>query len=315
MGFENAGAKCIYSCEWNKYARITYNANFPTELERFPTDITKVDEYDIPKHNILVAGFPCQPFSLAGLKKGFSDPTQGTLFYDILRILRATQPEAVLLENVPNLQSHDKGNTFKIIITELEKLGYHTSYQIISSQDVVPQKRRRIYIAGFLQKTEMSWATNKLPITPTLKDILHPEDGSEAPEPPYTNKNGKVDKKYILTPKTWASLKRHASRHKAAGNGFGYARFTGADVARTISARYYKDGSEALIARGQGRPRKLTPRECARLMGFPETFKITVSDVQAYHQFGNSVVVPIVSDIAKNIVVALEQQKNSDSEA
>lgn len=299
-----AGCECVFSCEWNKYARQTYLGNFPGSSP-FALDITKVDVCDVPNHDILLAGFPCQPFSSAGLKRGFADPTQGTLFFDVLRIIKFCRPEAFVLENVSNLVSHDNGNTLKIILSELQKAGYSTDFKLINSQSWVPQKRKRIFIIGYKTAKTFDWDLEKPTTAPTLKTILHPEDGSEL-KTPYTLKSGLVDSKYTLTPKTWKYLQCHAAKHAKAGNGFGYSLVKPDDVARTISARYYKDGSEILVSRGRRIPRKLTPRECARLMGFPDTFQIPVSDTQAYRQFGNSVVVPVIHAIAKKVTLAIK---------
>lgn len=311
MAFEAHGGRCVFTSEWNPWAQKTYLANFPDSTHALAGDITKVDERDIPDHDVLLAGFPCQPFSIAGVSKknalgrahGFADETQGTLFFDVARIIAAKRPAAFLLENVKNLVSHDKGNTFRVIKKALEKdLGYHIHYKVIDGAHFVPQHRERILIVGFREEADFDWADIVLPgERPVLSSILHPEDGSERTECHYTiGPLAKVDARYTLTPKLWAYLKAYAAKHKAAGNGFGYGLVDGDSVARTLSARYYKDGSEILVSQGpRKRPRRLTPRECARLMGFPDDFVIPVSDTQAYKQFGYSVVMPVMQEVAR----------------
>lgn len=316
LGFEAHGGKCVLTSEWNKFSQQTYLANFPeTSSHTFVGDITQVDESDVPDHEILLAGFPCQPFSIAGVSKknalgrphGFECTTQGTLFFDVARIIAQKRPKAFLLENVKNLLSHDKGNTFKVILQTLrDELGYEVHYKVIDGQHFVPQHRERILIVGFDGKTDFSWNDLKLPSkgSVTLSSILHPQDGSETEEEPYTTgESAKVNSKYTLTPKLWKYLQDYAEKHRKAGNGFGFGLVDGDAVARTLSARYYKDGSEILVSQGKRkRPRRLTPRECARLMGLPDTFKIPVSDTQAYRQFGNSVVMPVMKEVAKIMV-------------
>lgn len=311
MGFEAHGGRCVFTSEWNPWAQKTYLANFPESAHAIAGDITKVDVADIPDHDVLLAGFPCQPFSIAGVSRknalgrahGFADETQGTLFFDVARILGAKRPAAFLLENVKNLVSHDKGNTFRVIRKVLEEdLGYQIYYKVIDGAHFVPQHRERILIVGFREKMDFDWAELHLPEhRPVLSSILHPENGAEQPEGHYTvGSAAEVDQRYTLTPKLWAYLKAYAAKHRAAGNGFGYGLVDGTKVARTLSARYYKDGSEILVSRGaRRRPRRLTPRECARLMGFPDSFVIPVSDTQAYKQFGNSVVVPVMREMAR----------------
>ena len=293
LAYESAGGHCVYSNEWNKYSQQTYFANFGEQPDG---DITKVDENSIPNHDILVAGFPCQPFSIAGVSKkqslgratGFEDKTQGTLFFDICRILKAKRPKAFMLENVKNLCSHDRGRTFKVITESLDELDYEVFYQVLDGQNYVPQHRERILIVGFDRKRYGKNIKFKFDLTPRdpkplMKDIL----------------DSNVDDKYTLSDKLWDYLQGYAEKHKAAGNGFGYGIADPDGISRTLSARYYKDGSEILIAQEGKNPRRLTPRECARLQGFPENFKIPVSDTQAYRQFGNSVVVPLMSNVAK----------------
>lgn len=327
LGFEAAGGKCVFTSEWNKFAQQTYLSNFGTgEGHVFEGDITKVASEHIPSHDVLVAGFPCQPFSIAGVSKknslgrrhGFEDETQGTLFFDVARIINDKQPRAFLLENVKNLQSHDKGRTFATIMRVLEEeLGYETSYRVLDASPWVPQGRRRIFIVGFRQDVKNDFDFNDLFIPddrPTMADILHPEDGTEVAETPFTmGTDARVNPKYTLTENLWSYLQGYAKKHRDAGNGFGYGLVGPDDVARTLSARYHKDGSEILVSRGEGKtPRRLTPRECARLMGFDDTYKIEVSDTQAYRQFGNSVVVPVVSEIAKLMIDSMEEPSVSD---
>lgn len=317
MAFEAHGGRCVFTSEWNPFAQKTYLANFPGSAHTLEGDITKVDERDIPDHDVLLAGFPCQPFSIAGVSKknalgrahGFADETQGTLFFDVARIIAAKQPAAFLLENVKNLVSHDKGNTFRVIRKVLEKeLGYHIACKVVDGAHFVPQHRERILIVGFREKTDFSFDDMVLPThKPTMRQILHPQDGSEAPEAHYTvGPEAKVDDRYTLTPKLWTYLQAYAEKHRAAGNGFGFGLVGPDSVSRTLSARYYKDGSEILVSQGpRKRPRRLTPRECARLMGFPDDFIIPVSDTQAYKLFADAAVVPMVAAVARCVVSKL----------
>lgn len=294
LAFEQAGCRCVFSSEWNDYARKTYAANFGDWPEG---DINEIDAADIPSHDILVAGFPCQPFSISGVSKkkslgrphGFDDPVQGNLFFRILEILDAKRPAAFLLENVKNLRSHDRGRTFRIIGESLVDLGYQVQYRIIDASDYVPQHRERIYIVGFREPRDFFFPIFSPPRKPVLADILERN----------------VPVKYTLTDRLWRYLQNYARKHRRAGNGFGYGLVDGSCRSRTLSARYYKDGSEILIAQPGRNPRRLTPRECARLMGFPDDFIIPVSDTQAYRQFGNSVVVPLVRELAEAIVESL----------
>jgi DNA (cytosine-5)-methyltransferase 1 len=317
LGFEKHGGKCLFTSEWNPFAQKTYLANFPAaEGHQLVGDITQVAESAIPDHDVLLAGFPCQPFSIAGVSKknalgrphGFECATQGTLFFDVARIIAAKRPKAFLLENVKNLVSHDRGNTFKIIEETLKaELDYDIYHRVIDGQHFVPQHRERIIILGFREKREHDpFDDLVLPEKGAIKlsSILHPENGTEKEEQPYTKgKNAAVNSKYTLTLHLWDYLQKYAEKHRKAGNGFGFGLVTGNDVARTLSARYYKDGSEILISQGnRKRPRRLTPRECARLMGFDDSFKIPVSDTQAYRQFGNSVVVPMITEVARVLV-------------
>lgn len=301
IAFERSGGHCVYSSEWNKYSQQTYFANFGEQPEG---DITQVAASLIPDHDILVAGFPCQPFSIAGVSKknslgratGFEDKTQGTLFFDVCRILKEKRPKAFMLENVKNLCSHDRGRTFKVILESLDELDYDVFYSVLDGQNYVPQHRERILIVGFDRKKYGGNVKFDFKLTPkfpkpVMRDIL----------------DENVDEKYTLSDKLWTYLQNYAAKHKAAGNGFGYGIAPLDGVSRTISARYYKDGSEILIEQEGKNPRRLTPRECARLQGFPDDFKIPVSDTQAYKQFGNSVVVPLMENVAGLIVKKVEE--------
>jgi DNA (cytosine-5)-methyltransferase 1 len=314
LGFERAGGHCVFTSEYDKYCVKTYQANFHPDHDVIG-DIRAVTKSDdeirvrVPDHDVLVAGFPCQPFSIAGVSKknalgrahGFECKTQGTLFFDICEILKVKRPVAFMLENVRNLKSHDRGNTFSVIIDSLRELGYEVDYRVIDARPWVPQHRERIFIAGFRQPTAFTMEMVATPAGgPRLSRVLHPEDGSEEAEGEFTlPPRAAVNAKYTLTKHLWGYLRDYKEKHEAAGNGFGFGLVTPADIARTLSARYYKDGSEILVSRGRRRtPRRLTPRECARLMGFPDSFRIPVSDTQAYKQFGNAVVVDVVEAVA-----------------
>lgn len=328
LGFEAHGGECVFTSEWNDFSRKTYIENHGNH-HPFAGDITTVAERDIPDHDVLLAGFPCQPFSIAGVSKknalgrphGFECTTQGTLFFDVARIIAAKRPAAFMLENVKNLVSHDKGNTFRIILQTLsEELGYEVHYRVIDGQHFTPQHRERIIIAGFREQTGFSWDALHLPgEQPKLERILHHTDGSEPFLPWdgdrfFDHANRGVQGKYTLTPRLWEYLQAYAEKHRAAGNGFGYGMTYPHGVARTLSARYYKDGSEILVWQGEGkRPRRLTPRECARLMGFPDTFRIPVSDTQAYRQFGNSVVMPVMREVARIMMPHVQIAKSAGS--
>lgn len=352
-GFEAVGGRCVFTSEWNKYAVRTYKANYYSDPDThsFNEDIRKITLSDqegisedvayrnidqtIPRHDVLLAGFPCQPFSLAGVSKknslgmkhGFECKTQGTLFFDVARIIAVKRPAAFVLENVKNLKSHDKGRTFKVIVEALEELGYWVSDvedtgrddpKIVDGINFVPQHRERIVLVGFRKDLDVHHGFSLRNIRqlfpshkPILSDIL----------------DEKFDEKYILTPRLWEYLFNYSIKHKAKGNGFGYGLVKGTDTTRTLSARYYKDGSEILIDRGfdpskkpfgkanlANRPRRLTPRECARLMGYDlpgqSDFRIPVSDMQAYKQFGNSVVVPVfaaVAELMKPFILAAKE--------
>ena len=316
QAFDDVGGKCSFTSEWNSYAQQTYAANFPHREDHvFNNDITEiVDASAVPDHDVLLAGFPCQPFSIAGVSKknalgrahGFLDPTQGTLFFDVKRIIDAKRPAAFLLENVKNLQTHDRGKTFAVIRQTLEEeLGYHVRFKVINGIHFRPQNRERIMIVGFREENDFSFDNLDLPSKqPTLDTVLHRADGAE---PVLAHDEGRyfdheqnaVPDRYTLTSNLWAYLQNYAAKHRAAGNGFGYGLVREGMTTRTLSARYYKDGSEILVEQPGSRPRRLTPRECARLMGFDDSFRIPVSDTQAYKQFGNSVVVPAVGAVAK----------------
>jgi len=315
-GFESIGGRCVFTSEWDKFSQQTYRANFPNDDHEINGDITKVEVADIPAHDVLLAGFPCQPFSIAGVSKknalgrahGFEDKTQGTLFFDVARIIAHHRPAAFLLENVRNLVGHDKGKTFQTIKDVLtEELGYKIDFRVIDGRYWTPQHRERIFIVGFREDQAFRFADMKLPeAAPKLVDILHPGDGSEAPDQRFTVGNsGRVADRYTLTDNLWTYLQRYKEKHQAAGNGFGFGLVGPGDVARTLSARYHKDGSEILVKQEGKAPRRLTPRECARLMGFDSPrgadFIIPVSDTQAYRQFGNSVVVPAVKAVAEHM--------------
>lgn len=333
LGFESHGGKCVFTSEWNDFSKKTYIENYG-DHHPFIGDIVPFPAEDVPDHDVLLAGFPCQPFSIAGVSKknslgrphGFECTTQGTLFFDVARIIAAKRPKAFLLENVKNLISHDKGNTFKVVVQTLrDELGYEVEPRVIDGQHFTPQHRERIIIVGFREKTAFSWDDLQLPTKgPRIGSILHKTDGSEPKLPWDENRffdyeNNMAHPKYTLTPKLWAYLQAYAEKHRAAGNGFGFGLVDSDSVARTLSARYYKDGSEILVSQGKRkRPRRLTPRECARLMGFPDTFRIPVSDTQAYRQFGNSVVMPVMQEVARimvpHIQAIIEQERTGISQ-
>lgn len=308
LAMQAQGGQCVFSSEWNEYSRRTYYANYG----EIPFgDITKEGTKQlIPQYfDVLCAGFPCQPFSIAGVSKkkslgretGFKDKTQGTLFFDVADIISRHRPKAFFLENVKNLCSHDKGNTFRVIRETLEELGYSIHYQVMDGKAFVPQHRERIFIVGFDQqrfKGKEDFHFPNLDGLPqrAIKEILDKE----------------VDSKYTLSDKLWNYLQEYALKHQAKGNGFGYGLVDLNGIARTLSARYYKDGSEILIPQGGGlNPRRLTPKECSRLMGYPENFIIdSVSDVQAYRQCGNSVVVPLVTAVAKELIHTMKNNSH-----
>ncbi len=335
LGFESIGGECVFTSEWNAYSQKTYRANFgEDEAHPIVGDLREAGDLLPRDFDVLLAGFPCQPFSIAGVSKknalgrphGFACEAQGTLFFDVAKIIKDRQPAAFLLENVKNLRSHDKGNTFRVIRDVLEKeLGYELHVQVLDAKGVVPQHRERVFMVGFRDPSHFSWEQVRLPaaeIGPRLGSILHPQDGSEQPEAPYTlGAEATVSPRYTLTDHLWTYLQGYAAKHKAKGNGFGFGLVGPDDVTRTLSARYFKDGSEILVRREGGGPRRLTPRECARLMGFDRgdrRFKIPVSDTQAYRQFGNSVVVPVVEAIAlamaPHIALRLTASQRADAQ-
>ncbi len=317
--FEEIGGKCLFTSEWDRFSRETYAANFPEPAyseHQAVGDIRPFSENParIPSHDVLLAGFPCQPFSIAGVSKknalgrphGFLCDTQGTLFYDLAKILAHHRPPAFLLENVKNLERHDGGKTFATIMHVLSKgLGYEIHHRVISSDPWVPQKRERIFIVGFRERSSFDFSRLEIPQgrKPVLGDILESD----------------VDPRYTLTEHMWNYLRAYKAKHQGAGNGFGYSLFGPNDVTRTLSARYYKDGSEILVEQKGKRPRRLTPLECARLMGFTDPqgtdFRIPVSDTQAYRQFGNAVVVPVVRAVARlmklHIALAVDRDRQS----
>lgn len=301
IAFESNGGRCVFSSEWDRYCQKTYFDNFGVLPHG---DITKIDEKkDIPDHDILVAGFPCQPFSIAGVSKknslgratGFLDNTQGTLFFDVVRIINEKRPKAFLLENVKNLRSHDKGNTWRVVMETLDELDYEVFSDVLDGQMFSPQHRERVIIVGFDRKRygnsiKFDFQLKAPANVPKVKDILEKS----------------ADKRYTLSDHLWKYLQDYAAKHQAKGNGFGYGLANLDGVTRTLSARYYKDGSEILIPQKGKNPRRLTPRECARLQGYDDSFVISVSDTQAYKQFGNSVVVPLIRAVAAKIVDTLE---------
>lgn len=300
LAYQNIGGNCVFTSEWDSYSKKTYEANFG---EVPFGDITKISEGEIPDHDILLGGFPCQPFSIAGVSKknalgrshGFLDETQGTLFFDVARIIKHKMPKAFMLENVKNLVSHDKGKTFKVIKETLKELGYNIYFKVLDGKHFVPQHRERIIIVGFNNLIFNGKENFTFPITNdskfAIKNILEEE----------------VDSKYTLSDKLWNYLQAYAKKHKEKGNGFGYGLTNLDGISRTMSARYYKDGAEILIPQLGKNPRRLTPRECARLQGFPDSFVIPVSDNQAYKQFGNSVVTPLIQAVAVNIYKELKR--------
>lgn len=303
LAYQNLGGKSVFTSEIDHYAQKTYEANFG---EVPFGDITKINERNIPDHDILLAGFPCQPFSIAGVSKkaslgrehGFKDETQGTLFFDIARILEAKRPKAFMLENVKNLVSHDNKKTFKVITGTLTGLGYNVFYKVLDGKFYVPQHRERIIIVGFDKEVYGDNVTFTFP-DPKESDTIFRSILEEKP-----------DGKFTLSDKLWNYLQDYAIKHKAKGNGFGFGLTDLNGIARTLSARYYKDGSEILVPQKGKNPRRLTPRECARLMGFPDSFVIPVSDNRAYKQFGNSVVVPLIQAVASQVIKVMLNEQN-----
>lgn len=298
LAFQELGGKCVFSSEYNYFAQKTYEANFG---EVPFGDITKINEKEIPDHDILIAGFPCQPFSIAGVSKknalgknhGFKDETQGTLFFDLARIIEEKKPKTFFLENVKNLISHDSGRTFMVISNTLKELNYTIYPKVLDGKHFVPQHRERIVIIGFSNEHFKGKEKFQFPEMPQanhrISDILEKEP----------------DAKYTLTDHLWEYLIRYSEKHKAKGNGFGYGMTDLNGISRTLSARYYKDGAEILIPQRDRNPRRLTPRECARLQGYPDNYTIPVSDNQAYRQFGNSVVVPLMKYVGQHLVTEL----------
>lgn len=318
-GFESVGGKCVFTSEWDAHCRETYHANFPNDDHEIEGDITQIEPDSIPEHDVLLAGFPCQPFSIAGVSKknslgrahGFKDTTQGTLFFNVATIIAHHNPPAFLLENVKNLVSHNKGHTFKVIRGVLEnELGYHIDWRVINAKGFVPQNRQRIFIAGFRKDTGFDFDSLDIPDPedgPRMDMVFHPEDGTELAEKPYTlGPAGKVNSKYTLSARLWSYLQGYAEKHRAKGNGFGFGLVGPDDVARPLSANYYRDGSQILVRQFNATPRRLTPRECSRLMGFDKPresqFNIPVSDTQAYVQFGNATVVPVAETFASHML-------------
>ncbi|GAB4509019.1 MAG: hypothetical protein Tsb004_08800 [Allomuricauda sp.] len=308
LAFQNNGGKCVFTSEWDSFAKKTYEANFG---EVPFGDITQISENDIPDHDILLGGFPCQPFSIAGVSKkkslgrqhGFLDKTQGTLFFDIARIIEHKKPKVFMLENVKNLISHDKKKTFKVITETLTELGYSIHYKVLDAKNYVPQHRERIIIVGF------------------KKSVFKEKEAFEFPEPPNSELaireilEKRVDPKYTLSDKLWNYLQEYKKKHQAKGNGFGFGLTDLNGVSRTLSARYYKDGAEILIPQRGKNPRRLTPRECARIQGFPDKFIIPVSNNQAYKQFGNSVAMPLIQAVGKNIIKELSKSDEYSRES
>lgn len=284
--FDELGYNCVFSSEWDKFSQQTYEANFGHKPWG---DITQIHETEIPAHNLLLAGFPCQPFSHAGKKLGFED-TRGTLFFDITRIVKHHKPKVILLENVKGFKGHDKGNTYRVVKETLENAGYQIFSKVLNARDFgVPQNRERIYIVGF-NKDVFDEVTFNFPkplgVETKVGDILEQS----------------VDPKYTISDKLWAGHKRRKQEHQEKGYGFGYSLFNkDSPYTSTMSARYYKDGSEILIEQEGKNPRKITPTEARRLQGYPDDYKIVVSDTQAYRQFGNAVAVPVIRALAKEI--------------
>ncbi len=296
LGFKNVGCKCVWANDLDKFCKFTYEKNFPS-IPFILGDIRGIDSSEIPDFDILCAGFPCQPFSLGGVTKnnslnkphGFADKTRGTLFYEIVRILSDKRPRAFLLENVKHLLNHNLGETFNVIKQTFAQLGYSFNHAVINSNLLVPQKRERLYMIGFKENNSNFRFPEISDVKPKIKEILEDQ----------------IPEKYVITNNLWTYLKKYKKRHIKKGNGFGYGCVDFNGQSRTLSARYYKDGSEILIPVDSRNPRRLTPRECARLQGFPDSFKIPVSDCQAYKQFGNSVTVPIIEKLAKSLVDSL----------
>jgi DNA (cytosine-5)-methyltransferase 1 len=304
MGFESAGCSCVWSNDNDQFCKQTYTENFGSN-DFVSADIRELSSSQLPDFGILCAGFPCQPFSLAGVSKkkslgqphGFEDETQGTLFHEIVRIIRDKQPQAFFLENVKNLKKHDRGNTFAVIQSKLDGLGYTFFSSIINARLLVPQNRERVYMVGFKDNTLDFVFPDILNRKPNISAILDDD----------------VPEKYTITDHLNQYLKDYAEKHRRKGNGFGFGLVDLSGCSRTLSARYGKDGSEVLIPQNGRNPRRLTPRECARLQGFPDSFRIPVSDTQAYKQFGNSVAVPVIEILARATVKTLTGRPQSDA--
>lgn len=317
-GFKREGAKCVFANEYDKYAAMTYTANNDVAVD--VRNVRDVQPDDLPDHDVLLAGFPCQPFSVAGISKrqalgratGMECQDQGNLFFEVARLIAGKKPKAVVLENVKNLVTHNKGCTFKIITSTLQNLGYTIDFRVLDATFWVPQHRERIFVVAIRGDKKCDLNNVYVPDEkPTLQSILHCSDGKELPEKPYTSGKQQiyVSPKYVLSSHLWAYLQDYKKKHQAKGNGFGFSLVNQSNRARTLSARYYKDGSEILIKRNKGNPRRLTPRECSRLMGFDRgrssDFRIPVSDNQAYKQFGNAVVPPVAQAVAKIVLPCL----------
>ncbi len=305
LGLEAVGGRCAFSCEKDKPACKTYESWFGENPFGDVMDLSQSGK--IPDHDLLAAGFPCQPFSIAGVSKkkslgrahGFKDRTQGTLFFHLAKIIQNKKPPVVLLENVKNLRSHDKGRTWATIYEQLDALGYEVFDRIIDAADYVPQHRERIFIVGFLRSK----------FTKQVREQFQFPEPPDGPRPQLASiLEHSPDSKYTLTVKLWQYLQDYAEKHRKKGNGFGFGIANPDGITRTLSARYYKDGSEILISQAGSRPRRLTPDECRALMGFPEELEVVVSDMQAYKQFGNSVVPAVVSAVSRQIVEVMKWQ-------
>jgi DNA (cytosine-5)-methyltransferase 1 len=314
LALESLGGECVFASEIDDKARRTYHDNFGMFPFGDIRDITGVDKNDemvkwaIPDHNILAGGFPCQPFSLAGvssrnslgLEHGLRDTTKGTLFFDICRIIDVKRPEAIFLENVKNIVGHDNGNTFKIIRQALEEeLSYSFFYSVLNSETLVPQRRKRCFIVAFKENVD---------------DFTFPTlDGPSKALSSILEEN--VDEKFTLSDRGWAGHQRRNIQNKLKGNGFSAVEADLSKPSNTIVARYYKDGKECLIPQRGKNPRMLTPRECARLQGFPETYILHPTKTAAYKQFGNAVTVPLVREIGIKIVEKLDELKVSSRDS
>ena len=316
QAFEQQDGRCVFTSEWDKFAQVTYRAKFPSDDHELVGDIRQVPREDIPEHEVLLAGFTCQPFSLASVSKknslgqahGSADPTQGTFFHEIKSTLEYWEPDAFMLENVKHLLNDDGGRTFDVVHSALVDLGYDVHYKVIDAAHFFPQHRERIIIVGFKRQTDFTWDDLCLPAaTKQMEDVLHRTDGRE----PMVENDGNrfsdhdsnlVQPKYTLSERFWTYLQGYVEKLRKSGNGFGYGLMGHQSVSRTLSARYRKDGSEILVQQEGSVPRRLTPRECARLIAFPDSFVIPVSDVQPCRQFGNSVVFPAAADVARIMV-------------